>query len=547
MPTLIDSFLVTFGLDTRDYDSGAARIREQNKKNREDARKTGGGLEDANKKAGVSFGKLRNEVVGLVAAFTGGVATKTFIQQIIAGDAATGRLAANLGVATSELSAWQQVARQAGGSAEDANAAFSLLGRAFQSLRTTGETGLQDDFKGLNISKADLEDPARALLKLAEAGEKMDRGQFFFRLSRMGIPASVIFTLQQGREETERLLEAAQKNGTATDKSAEAAQRFEAALASLKDRLVGSLRPAIAGILEGLVSFIDKTDAMTIAVPIITGLMGALAVATIAATWPWLALAAGIGAAAYAINKWRNGSTGKAYLDSEQNILPAWLTRMLKGEKAPDLSAPAAAPAASGPRDGRPVMKPAGQRAVALDGNNPGGINDGDYARGLAGYVGANGRYAAFATMEDGLNAQRKLIASYVTRGYNTPNRIARRYAPAGDGNDPDAYARNIARRMGIDVNDPIKAGQIEAFVQAQARAENVRFGARAGAAGARPGANIPRTGGGAGSSTTTASTTIGQITVYTPGTDAAGIARDLPAAIAKRNLALQAATGLDG
>lgn len=128
---------------------------------------------------------------------------------------------------------------------------------------------------------------------------------------------------------------------------------------------------------------------------------------------------------------------------------------------------------------GTPADSPAQSRgrAVALEGNNPGGLNDGEFARRQPGYTGANGRYASFRTMEDGLNAQRSLLRSYVSRGINTPMQIAARWAPQGDGaNDPVAYANNIARAMGIGPNDTISTAQIEAFVQSQAHQENSNF-----------------------------------------------------------------------
>lgn len=117
--------------------------------------------------------------------------------------------------------------------------------------------------------------------------------------------------------------------------------------------------------------------------------------------------------------------------------------------------------------------------AVALDGNNPGGIIDSKFARGMPGYQGANGRFAKFATMQDGINAQTQLLQSYVRRGINTPLAIASKWAPASDGNDPASYAANIARAMGIGVHDKIGAEQIAAFQRAQATQENHMYGSR--------------------------------------------------------------------
>lgn len=114
----------------------------------------------------------------------------------------------------------------------------------------------------------------------------------------------------------------------------------------------------------------------------------------------------------------------------------------------------------------------------ALAGNNPGGIVDGAYAKKMPGYAGANGRFARFNTIQDGINAQTQLLKSYIARGYDTPAKIAARWAPAGDGsNNPVQYAANVAKALGIGVNDKISPDQISAFQHAQAMQENSMYG----------------------------------------------------------------------
>lgn len=129
--------------------------------------------------------------------------------------------------------------------------------------------------------------------------------------------------------------------------------------------------------------------------------------------------------------------------------------------------------------------------ANALAGNNPGGINDGAFAKTQPGYSGANGRFASFNSLQDGINAQKALLGSYVKRGINTPLAIASRWAPKGDGgNDPAAYARNIAQQMGIGVNDKITPADIDHFQHAQAMQENSMYGQAATQAGLKQGQN---------------------------------------------------------
>lgn len=115
--------------------------------------------------------------------------------------------------------------------------------------------------------------------------------------------------------------------------------------------------------------------------------------------------------------------------------------------------------------------------AVALQGNNPGGIINSPWAQRQPGYVGANGMYARFRTMADGVAAQIRLLRNYISRGRNTPNLIAQSWAPAGvHGNNPTLYARNIASQLGIGINDRITESNLLAFQNAQATAENHNY-----------------------------------------------------------------------
>jgi hypothetical protein len=107
--------------------------------------------------------------------------------------------------------------------------------------------------------------------------------------------------------------------------------------------------------------------------------------------------------------------------------------------------------------------------------NNPGNIEYGPFAQ-SAGAVSSDGRFAQFPTMDAGKQAMIKLLRSYATRGYNTPNKMINRWAPPSDGNPTQAYAADAAKAAGIGPDDPLNfgdQGQVEKFVQAMIMREN--------------------------------------------------------------------------
>jgi hypothetical protein len=108
--------------------------------------------------------------------------------------------------------------------------------------------------------------------------------------------------------------------------------------------------------------------------------------------------------------------------------------------------------------------------------NNFGNIEDGPFARGLPGYQGSDGRFAQFASADDGVNAMNQLLSSYGRKGVNSINGVINRWAPANDGNNVSSYANNVSQFAGIDPNDQIDLSDpvVRAKVaQGMARHEN--------------------------------------------------------------------------
>lgn len=122
---------------------------------------------------------------------------------------------------------------------------------------------------------------------------------------------------------------------------------------------------------------------------------------------------------------------------------------------------------------GTPPVGGGGRMTRGLRNNNPGNIEDGNFAKSLPGYKGSDGRFAIFETPEDGVNAGVKLLESYAGRGVVTPAQVINRWAPPSDNNPTQAYAKYVADRLGIGVNDPIPAERRSEAFQAINEFEN--------------------------------------------------------------------------
>lgn len=87
---------------------------------------------------------------------------------------------------------------------------------------------------------------------------------------------------------------------------------------------------------------------------------------------------------------------------------------------------------------------------------NPGNIENGPFAKSQPGYVGSDGRFAQFDTMDNGINAHSALLGSYGNKGLNTLNAIINKWAPSSDGNNTNAYASFVGKKIGVDPNQPL-------------------------------------------------------------------------------------------
>ena len=111
--------------------------------------------------------------------------------------------------------------------------------------------------------------------------------------------------------------------------------------------------------------------------------------------------------------------------------------------------------------------------------NNPLNIEAGQFTQGLPGFSGSDGRFAKFASLDQGIQAADQLLQTYATKhGLNTVAGIVGRWAPANDGNNVNSYATNVAKQLGVDPNAPLDMGNPEMrqkLIGAMAQHENGR------------------------------------------------------------------------
>ncbi len=251
---VIDALVVTLGLDNRQFVKGTKESLDASDDLRDSAVRNAKRQEEAQKKLGESIRSVRNETLGLVLALAGASSIKSFVQSIITGDAATGRLAGNLGVATEQLSAWEGAITRVGGKAGDVDSAFQAMVNIRENAQLTGDHSQYAVLNRLGVT--DLKaGPEAAFMQIAKTAQTMSKPEFYNLASRLGFNDAFINVLEKGQGALGKMLDEQRKMGVTTDQDAQAAQKFQDALARVESIIRGAARPqieALTGELDSL-------------------------------------------------------------------------------------------------------------------------------------------------------------------------------------------------------------------------------------------------------------------------------------------------------
>lgn len=240
MATIIDALVVTFGLDTSQFKKEKAETTKATKQLTTEEKKAAKDIEDANKRAGESFKRVRNEVLSLLAIFTAGMGLKNFTESTIASAANLGFMAKNLQMSTTELSAWQRAAERAGGSAEGITKALQDSQQTVAKFKIGQvDDGAQAFLRwGGNVN--DLKDGNTYLLarsRIIHSMFEQDPARARLIAQAMGVGDGEFNLIKQGPQAIEALVAAQRKNSAVTDEMAAKALKLKNEWLDLSDRL----------------------------------------------------------------------------------------------------------------------------------------------------------------------------------------------------------------------------------------------------------------------------------------------------------------------
>jgi hypothetical protein len=256
MPTIIDSLLVKFGMDSSEFRRGQDDVDGRLRRTGQTADTTGKKLKKTGTDAKEGFDTAAKSAVKFLAIIGGTMAIKNFISQQIESVAALDRLSKNLNQNVSDLSAWSNATEIAGGTAAGLQGTMEMLSRSQTELMLTGQSGLIPYFSALGLSMADAQGKAKPvdeiLLSLAAKFERMDRPTANNMGKMMGIDPGTMNLLLKGRAEVELMIRRQKEHTAVTKNQAAAATRMHELIVKTKQgfeafgrRLMDTAMPAL--------------------------------------------------------------------------------------------------------------------------------------------------------------------------------------------------------------------------------------------------------------------------------------------------------------
>lgn len=538
METVIDSLIVTLGLDNKDFQQGMKDTEKGLSDTRKKTDRVGKQIAASGKDAAEFFGQMQRSAIKFFAVLTAGKGLINFTRDVITTGANLSRLSKNLNISADTMHRWGKASELNGGSMEGFLGTLQNLNNQVTEIFMKGDSAITPYLRQLGVSVTDAAGKAKPLTAvlgdIADATEKAfpDRQQRYAYLQQMGFDEGTINLIAKGGKELRSTLAAqqgfSQKDADAAYKAEQtwikAQQRLEKLTRDLVIKVLPSLErlaesfvkmteviiPPLSKAVEIFAELDEKTDGWSTSLILALAtlrLLGGSAViggiASLSATIAGLAagaasLAAPLGFLLY------SGGLNKG--EDEE-------LRKLQGE---NYMGPTVA------------NKPG--TSVAERHNNPGNLVFAGQRGATKGETVAGHTFAKFQSAEEGIAALYRQLQLYQKRGIDTLTEIMGVYAPEGS-NNTAAYVQALSKSTGLDPNQQLNFND-PATAAAMIRGISQHEAGRSYLNDQQilSGINMAQ-GSGGGSS----SVSIGQITVQTQATDARGIASGLKSEIVRQ------------
>lgn len=214
MPTVIDSLVVTLGLDAKQFNEEQKRAVKYLQNLEEATQKHGKSATRGVNEMVTAFKELQGRMLAIGALIAAGLGFNRLTQDVTKAATALGQLSTTLNMSAQDLDAWEKVGKTVGATSGEMTQNLQSLKQQIQEFHATGRSELQALMGQVGIKPMQPNDTPDSLAKrLSEwyVGQK-DKGFASHLLqSRGGLSQGMINMLALGPEELQKRLDAAKR------------------------------------------------------------------------------------------------------------------------------------------------------------------------------------------------------------------------------------------------------------------------------------------------------------------------------------------------
>lgn len=225
------------------------------------AQNAGRDMAGAADKAGSAWDALKPKLMAVVGLLGVGLSLKGAVNAYLDQADALGKYSDSLGVAVEDVQAWEEAVKHAGGSGEAFRQSLQGLTANLTAIATTGKGRMLPFLQELGVSAkgagGKVKSAMELLPELAEKFEKMAPAEAAGFGEKLGLDKGTVMLLQQGKKATEEAIKAGKEHIRFTRADTEAAAKANDAIQDMQTSLMALAMRAVAPAIPLIAKFAE--------------------------------------------------------------------------------------------------------------------------------------------------------------------------------------------------------------------------------------------------------------------------------------------------
>ncbi|MDB5482994.1 MAG: hypothetical protein JWO83_4047, partial [Caulobacteraceae bacterium] len=262
MPTIVDSLIVTLGLDASKFSEGHKKAIETFNKTKTEAVSTAKEMEAQGKKAGEFYGGIKKEFLSLAAVLIGAGGIEQFISKTVTGMSALGRQSKLMGGTVGDLAAVRNYIARLGGDSDAAAASLQNLAETMERAKILGQWSPELVMAANTIGANPTDNWEAVYQKFANwaSSHKKDPQLVNLYGKQLGLSPDLIFAATKGGKAVAAGIAESYRLGVPNDEDIKRVTALQGAFATLRQTITGDANQMLFEVADPLSRLLTVAD-----------------------------------------------------------------------------------------------------------------------------------------------------------------------------------------------------------------------------------------------------------------------------------------------